>query len=164
MEAPSPASPSPPPDPVLYRPNVAAILRDAQGRIFIAERLGMKDSWQFPQGGVDDGEALDAALFREVEEEIGVKPKLIRIIEQRSGYRYRFSKGRLKYGVFGGQEQTYYLCEFLGTDKDIDLDQKAAEFGRYRWVQPADFLLKWVPKFKQPTYGQVFRDFFGVTL
>jgi putative (di)nucleoside polyphosphate hydrolase len=166
MEENHPASPllTPPPDPLLYRPNVAAILRNDSGLILIAERLGMKDSWQFPQGGVDDGEDFEKALYREIQEEIGVKRKLIRVVERRQGYRYRFAKGRLKYGVFGGQEQTYYLCDFLGTDKDINLDQKAAEFGRYRWVAPTDFQLKWVPRFKQPTYIQVFHDFFGVDL
>lgn len=154
----------PPPDPILYRPNVAALLRDDQGRILIAERIGMKDAWQFPQGGVDDGEPLDQALYRELQEEIGVKPKHIRVISSRGGYRYRFINGRLKYGVYGGQEQTYYLCDFLGSDKDINLEAHQPEFARHRWIKPSEFKLKWVPKFKQPTYIQVFRDFFEVEL
>jgi len=152
------------PDPVLYRPNVAAILRDAAGRILIAERVNVKGAWQFPQGGVDEGEAFDVALFRELEEEVGVGAALVRVAQVRGGYRYAFPKGRLKYGIYGGQEQTYYLCDFSGTDADIRLDAHHQEFGQFRWIMPAEFSLAWVPKFKKKVYQAVFLDFFGLEL
>ena len=63
---------------------------------------------------MDPGESLEEALHREVEEEIGVPQDLIQIIDRKGGYRYDFPKGRLKYGIYGGQEQVYYLCRFLG--------------------------------------------------
>jgi putative (di)nucleoside polyphosphate hydrolase len=152
------------PDPVLYRPNVAAILRDPAGRILIAERLNVKGAWQFPQGGVDESEDFLAAMFRELEEEIGVKPALVSVVQQRGGYRYAFPKGRLKYGIYGGQEQTYYLCDYHGTDADIRLDAHHQEFGQFRWIMPAEFSLAWVPKFKKKVYQAVFLDFFGQEL
>jgi putative (di)nucleoside polyphosphate hydrolase len=152
------------PDPVLYRPNVAAILRDATGRILIAERLNVKGAWQFPQGGVDEGEAFDVALIRELQEEVGVGTALVRVAQVRGGYRYAFPKGRLKYGIYGGQEQTYYLCDFSGTDADIRLDAHHQEFGQFRWIMPAEFSLAWVPKFKKKVYQAVFLDFFGLEL
>jgi putative (di)nucleoside polyphosphate hydrolase len=152
------------PDPILYRPNVAAILRRADGRILIAERLGNANAWQFPQGGVDDGEALLPALLRELREEIAVTPDLVRVIEQRDGYRYAFPEGRLKFGLYGGQEQTYFLCDYLGTDADIRLDAQDEEFGRFQWIMPAEFKLTWVPRFKRAVYQAVFRDFFAVDL
>jgi putative (di)nucleoside polyphosphate hydrolase len=161
---PDEAPPAPPPLPLLYRPNVAAILERQNGDIFVAERLNVKGAWQFPQGGVDTGEELEAALYRELEEEIGVKPEHIEIIETRSGYRYAFSKGRLKYGVYGGQEQTYYRCRFLGKDLDIRLDAHHQEFSRWRWIPPALFQLAWVPKFKREVYRQVFHDFYQMDL
>jgi putative (di)nucleoside polyphosphate hydrolase len=151
--------------PIVYRPNVAAILqRPFTGEIFIAERLHVRHAWQFPQGGVDDGEDLQEALVREIEEEIGVGADKIHIRATRGGYRYAFPKGRLKYGIYGGQEQTYYLCEFLGDDKDIRLDAHDQEFGRWKWIPAADFKLKWVPKFKRGVYHQVFKDFFAIDL
>jgi len=148
--------------PILFRPNVAAILINAEGLLFIAERAHIRGSWQFPQGGVDPGEELEGALFREVEEEIGVAPHLIKIESRRGGYRYEFPKGRLKYGVYGGQEQAYYLCRFLGTDADINLDTKHREFGRWRWIRPEKFDMEWVPRFKRDVYRRVFKDFFGL--
>lgn len=164
MDSPYAAPGAPPPDPILYRPNVAAILRNAQKQILVAERINVAGAWQFPQGGVDEGETHDQALVRELEEEIGVTPNLIRIVEQRGGYRYSFAKGRLKYGLFGGQEQTYYLCDYLGTDADIRLDATHQEFATFKWIEPAAFRLQWVPRFKRAVYMAVFRDFFGLEL
>jgi putative (di)nucleoside polyphosphate hydrolase len=124
----------------------------------------VKGAWQFPQGGVDEGEAFDVALIRELQEEVGVGTVLVRVAQVRGGYRYAFPKGRLKYGIYGGQEQTYYLCDFSGTDADIRLDAHHQEFGQFRWIMPAEFSLAWVPKFKKKVYQAVFLDFFGLEL
>ena len=164
MDSYSAALGEPLPDPILYRPNVAAILRNAEKKILVAERINIRGAWQFPQGGVDEGETHDQALFREIQEEIGVTPNLLRVIEKREGYKYPFAKGRLKYGIFGGQEQTYYLCDYLGTDADIRLDATHQEFGTFKWIEPAEFQLEWVPKFKRAVYIAVLKDFFGLTM
>ena len=148
--------------PVLFRPNVAAILLNMDNEMLIAERAHIRGSWQFPQGGVDPGESLEEALLREVEEEIGVKARQIQILDRKGAYRYEFPKDRLKYGVYGGQEQVYYLCRFLGHDDDINIDTKHREFGRWRWLEPDKFHMDWVPKFKRDVYRRVLRDFFGL--
>ena len=147
---------------IVYRPNVAAILQRENGDIFVAERIHINGAWQFPQGGIDSGEDAETALFRELEEEIGVKRVMLEIVQRRDGYRYAFSKGRLKYGIFGGQEQAYFLCRFTGTDADFNLDATHREFARYQWIKPAEFKLDWVPKFKRHVYRQVLMDFFGL--
>ncbi len=148
--------------PVIYRPNVAAIILNLENQMLVAQRSGMRSAWQFPQGGVDLGEEFDSALFREVEEEIGVGPNLIQVLDRKSGYKYDFPKGRLKYGIYGGQEQIYYLCRFLGKDKDINLDTKCREFDKWRWIKPEKFDIEWVPRFKREVYQRVLRDFFGL--
>jgi putative (di)nucleoside polyphosphate hydrolase len=151
-----------PGQPIVYRPNVAAILENEAGEIFVAERINVKGAWQFPQGGIDDGEDAETALFRELAEEIGVTREMVRIKVRRDGYRYSFPKGRLKYGIYGGQEQAYFLCRFLGTEADIDLAATHQEFARWRWIKPTEFQMDWVPKFKRGVYRQVFRDFFRI--
>ncbi len=146
-----------------YRSNVAAILRNPEsGKIFIGERFDHPGSWQFPQGGVDRDEDLIKALYREVEEEIGVPSSLYRLVACRTDYRYKFPKGKLKKGKFCGQTQTYFLCDYLGTDSDVNLTAHVQEFSRYLWIDPVDFTLAWVPRFKRPVFARVFRDFFGI--
>ncbi|MBL9153392.1 MAG: RNA pyrophosphohydrolase [Verrucomicrobiales bacterium] len=145
-----------------YRPNVAAILQREDGRIFVAERVDYRGSWQFPQGGVDKGEDLIAALFREVSEEIGVPPEAYRIVACRTGYRYKFPGGHLKKGLFCGQEQTYFLCRYLGNGDEIDLARHTREFSDYKWIKPEKFKLKWVPKFKRRVFRNVMKDFFNL--
>ncbi|MEM7697590.1 MAG: NUDIX domain-containing protein [Verrucomicrobiota bacterium] len=146
-----------------FRPNVAAILRKPKsGRILIAERIDHPGNWQFPQGGIDAGEDFLHAMFREVEEEIGVEKRLLKVRRKRDGYRYVFPKGHLKKGKFCGQEQTYFLCDYLGKKKAIQLDRHTQEFRDYQWIRPEQFDLTWVPQFKRRVYAHVFRDFFGI--
>lgn len=148
-----------------YRPNVALLLLDEQGRVLICERLKVKNAWQFPQGGVDEGETLQEALHREVKEEIGLDASAYEILEMKGGYRYVYPpevKSRKKKGWFDGQEQTYFRCRLVDADAEIDLDQKDREFRDAKWIEPKDFKLKWLPNFKKEVYRKVLRDFFQV--
>ena len=147
---------------IVYRPNVAAILQRENGDIFVAERINVRGAWQFPQGGIDEGEDAETALFRELEEEIGVKREQLTILERRDGYRYSFPKKRLKYGIYAGQEQSYFLCRFAGEDKDFNLDATHREFAGFKWIKPSEFQMAWLPRFKQAVYRQVLLDFFGI--
>ena len=146
-----------------YRSNVAGILRNAPGQILVCERLQIEGAWQFPQGGVDEGESLEQALKRELWEEIGVIPEDYRIVETRGPYRYLFGDGRRKRG-FHGKEQHYFLCEFTGPDSHIDVATEHPEFGGWKWIAPDEFQLAWLPEMKVGVYRAVFRDFFNMAL
>jgi putative (di)nucleoside polyphosphate hydrolase len=145
-----------------YRSNVAAIIQRADGKIFIGERSNVAGAWQFPQGGVKKQETLREALFRELREEVSVVPQHCRVIDAKGPYRYLFPAGRIKEG-FDGQEQTYFLVQFTGTDSDLDVDTDEPEFVQFRWIEPSQFQITWVPQFKQDVYRRVFLDFFGIT-
>lgn len=153
---------------VRYRPNVAALIVNREGSLLICERLTLPGAWQFPQGGVDAGESLLAALHREVREEVGLGPVHYDIVDQRQGYRYlypeqvRLKKVR-KHGSHG-QEQTYFLCQLKDGAPKVNVHQKPPEFRAYRWIQPIEFDLDWLPAFKRDVYREVMRDFFGITL
>ncbi|HYY30195.1 MAG TPA: NUDIX domain-containing protein [Chthoniobacterales bacterium] len=146
-----------------YRANVAAILRRADGKILIGERMHIPGAWQFPQGGVKRSETLHEALHRELKEEISLSPKSYRLIESKGPYRYVFPPGRTKEG-FDGQEQTYFLVEFTGATSNLDVDTETPEFMQFRWIDPNEFNIGWVPDFKREVYRKVFADFFGVIL
>ena len=153
---------------VSYRPNVAALMVNPAGCLLICERASVPGAWQFPQGGVDAGESTEAALFREVREEIGLLPAHYEVAEKRDGYRYlyppevRLRKLR-KHGSHG-QEQTYYLCRLKPDAPAVDVNQKPREFRAYRWILPREFDLDWLPEFKREVYRQVMKDFFNINL
>jgi putative (di)nucleoside polyphosphate hydrolase len=146
-----------------YRANVAGILRNAAGQILVCERLNNNGAWQFPQGGIDEGETAEQGLIRELWEEIGVRAEHIRIVERRGPYRYLFGNGRTKKG-YNGKEQVYFLCDFLGTDVDIRVDTEHPEFQAFRWISPQEFESVWLPESKKEVYRLVFTDFFGIKL
>jgi putative (di)nucleoside polyphosphate hydrolase len=146
-----------------YRSNVGAILKRADGKILIGERSNVADAWQFPQGGIKKSETARKALSRELEEELSLTPEYYRVVESKGPYRYVFPAGRTKEG-FDGQEQTYFLIEFTGADSNIDVRTDEPEFIQFRWIEPSEFQIDWVPEFKQEVYRRLFLDFFGIAL
>jgi 8-oxo-dGTP diphosphatase len=68
---------------------VAGVIRDARGRILLARRTEGRDLaglWEFPGGKVEPGESPEAALVRELREELGIEARvgdaLIRVPQQ----------------------------------------------------------------------------------
>lgn len=151
-----------------YRPNVAALMINADGNLLICERAKLPGAWQFPQGGVDRGESEEEALFREVQEEIGLKKDHYEILESRGGYRYLYPEEirekKLKKHGNHGQKQTYFLCKLAKGAPPVDVNQDPCEFGSYRWISPEEFDLNWLPPFKHEVYTEVMKDFFNLEL
>jgi putative (di)nucleoside polyphosphate hydrolase len=145
-----------------YRLNVAGILQSSDGRVLICERLGQSNAWQFPQGGVDAGETLEQALFRELEEEIGVPSSAYQIRTQSGPYRYTYEKGLIR--GFAGKDQHFFLVDYSGALDAIRLDLPHPEFQNYAWIEPAHFRMEWLPVMKKEMYRAVFRDLLGTAL
>ena len=57
-----------------YRPNVGIVICNRKGQVLWAKRYG-QNSWQFPQGGINDNESAEQAMYRELYEEVGLQPK-----------------------------------------------------------------------------------------
>ena len=62
-----------------YRPNVGIVLCNSAGQVLWARRIG-QNSWQFPQGGIKEGESAESAMYRELDEELGLNPKDVTIL------------------------------------------------------------------------------------
>lgn len=152
----------------MYRPNVAGIFAKTDGTILICQRTDNPATWQFPQGGVDQGESAITAFMREAQEEVGLTPDQYHILQTRGPYRYDYppevyaSIAEKRGEPFIGQEQTYFLCQLNNASTTPLLDQH--EFQAYQWIQPEQFPIRSLTPFKQDTYRAVLRDFFGITL
>lgn len=153
---------------VRYRPNVAALIVNPTGNLLICERMTIPGAWQFPQGGVDSGESMEQALFREVREEVGLEAKHYDVIHRRDGYRYLYPEHarwkKLRKHNSHGQEQTYFLCHLKSGAPQVNVNQKQREFRAYRWILPIEFDLDWLPDFKRDVYREVMRDFFRIEI
>ena len=147
----------------IYRPNVAAILTNAAGKILVGERTNVPDSWQFPQGGLEPGETAEHGLVRELREELSLEPTDYEIGERHGPYRYLFSPGQAKKG-YHGQEQVYFRLRLLGPESRVNAATAHPEFRVVRWVEPAKYRLAWLPEMKRAVYRQVFLDFFALEI
>jgi putative (di)nucleoside polyphosphate hydrolase len=144
-----------------YRPNVAMIIVSdnypQKKEIFIAQRNDLTDIWQFPQGGIDEGEEVKEALFREMEEEIGTRSAEI-VAEYPEWISYDFPPKILKkMKPYKGQIQKYFLLK-LNKNAKIKLDTKHPEFSDYKFVT-VDDVLNLTAHFKKPVYEQVVKYF-----
>ncbi len=145
-----------------YRPNVAAVILSSRYphtcEIFIANRSDFRnDVWQFPQGGIDEGEEPHEALMRELLEEIGTNDVEI-LSEHPEWMSYDFpNKATKKRYPFDGQTQKYFLVK-LKPEAQIELNTKIPEFNDYKFVSQ-DELFKYVTHMKKPIYRKVL-DYF----
>ncbi len=144
-----------------FRPNVGIILANSHGQVLWARRIG-QTSWQFPQGGINEGETPEQAMFREVEEEIGVTADDIEIIAVTRGWlRYRLPKRMIRHNslpICIGQKQKWYLLRLKSSDEAININAtKAPEFDGWRWVSYW-YPLGQVISFKREVYRKAMKE------
>jgi len=149
-----------------YRPAVGIMLINAEGKVWVGQRLDNRlEAWQMPQGGLDPGEEPLDGVLRELEEETGIRPGLVEIIA-RHGEELRYDLpeeliGKVWKKKWRGQRQTWFLARFLGSDEDVDIATPEPEFRAWKWAEPAELPAMIVP-FKKTLYEQVldaFRDY-----
>lgn len=144
-----------------YRPNVAAIVLSAKYpekcEVFIASRTDVENAWQFPQGGIDEGESSKEALYRELEEEIGTRDVEI-IAEYPEWVSYEFPPAiAKKMQPYDGQIQRYYLVK-LKKGAKIDINTAVPEFSEYKFVATKN-IYDYITFFKRTVYKQVLKYF-----
>ena len=142
-----------------YRPNVGIILANQRNEVFWGKRV-CQHAWQFPQGGIQHGETPQQAMFRELEEEVGLQRAHVHVLGRtRDWLRYEVPERwarRAREGAAGyrGQKQIWYLLRMVGRDCDVKLRASGhPEFDAWRWN---DY---WVPleaviDFKREVYRQ----------
>ena len=122
-----------------YRPCVGIVLFNNNNQVFIARRNDVgRQSWQFPQGGIESNETAEDAVYRELYEEIGLLPHhvdLIGVTQDWLHYDVPTKFRRLRETGFRGQKQMWFLFKMLAEDSDIRLDLgEKPEFDCWRWV------------------------------
>ncbi len=143
-----------------YRKGVGIVVVNSTGQFFLGKRIG-KESWQFPQGGIDDGESPEDALYRELHEETGIKKEKVEILTISNKWLvyhipHIFQRSKRK---FDGVMQKWFLLEFLGDNDDINLNATGhAEFDAWKWGDKQNAIDS-VIRFKRGVYVSILDEF-----
>ncbi|KAL3645309.1 Nudix hydrolase 26, chloroplastic [Castilleja foliolosa] len=149
-----------------YRRNVGICLISPSKKIFAASRLDIPDTWQMPQGGIDESEDPKSAVIRELREETGVTSADI-VAEAPYWLTYDFppdvrEKLNRQWGSdWKGQAQKWFLLKFTGKDEEVNLlgdGTEKPEFGQWSWMSPQE-LVDHAVDFKKPVYSEVLKVF-----
>ena len=144
-----------------YRPNVAMVVMNSTNKVLICRRKNTR-KWQFPQGGIDNGEDIKKAMYRELSEEVGLSKDDVSLVGESEGtITYDIPKtirSKVLGGKFKGQEQKWFLLKLNKDNCEIKLDNEAfPEFDKYEWVsfwQP----LNRIVDFKREAYRKALSE------
>ena len=144
-----------------YRPNVGIVICNARNEVFWGKRI-KEHSWQFPQGGIKHGETPEQAMYRELEEEVGLKAHHVKILGRtRNWLRYEVPSQWIRRewrGSYRGQKQIWFLLRLVARDSDVSLRaSNHPEFDAWRWHEywgPLDTVIE----FKRDVYAQALNE------
>ncbi len=144
-----------------YRLGVGIMLINNDNKVFVGQRVQeSSETWQMPQGGIDEGEGPDEAVMRELNEEVG-SVNIEIVAESRGWYSYDIPKELIPMwwdGKFVGQKQKWFLMRFLGNDKEININTEIPEFINWKWVNIGELPNIIVP-FKRKLYQSLIAEF-----
>ncbi len=144
-----------------FRANVGIILANSADKLLLGGRIGAR-GWQFPQGGMLNGEEPEQAMYRELHEEVGLTEADVEVLNVSTDWlRYTLPEKfvrRRSLPLCIGQKQRWFMLRLVSDEGAIRFDRgDEPEFDRVRWV---DF---WRPVneviyFKRRVYVQALRE------
>ena len=148
------------------RIGVGIALLNHENKIFVGKRIdNPANSWQMPQGGVDENEDLLKAARRELEEETSIRTVTV-IKELEEWLTYDLPEtllGKLWKGKYRGQKQKWFIMKFLGKNNEINVRTKHPEFLDWKWIEPIE-LPKVAVNFKINVYKKLKEELISLSL
>ena len=139
------------------RSGVGIVVLNQENKVFVAKRIdNPRNFWQMPQGGVDAGEDLLKAAYRELEEETSIKSvELLKELDGTITYELpNHLLGIIWRGKYRGQKQKWFLMRFTGEDKEININTHHPEFLDWKWID-LDLITDVVVDFKHHVYKEL---------
>lgn len=147
-----------------YRFGAGVMLINRERLAWVGQRIDNPGpAWQMPQGGIDPGEDSWQCALRELEEETGIAPSLVRRIEEAPRLDLVYDlpeglRGQLWGGRYIGQRQHWYLAGFEGRDSDVNIATRHPEFSAWKWAEPR-LLPEMIVPFKRDMYREIVEGF-----
>lgn len=143
-----------------FRGNVGAVVINREGLVLVLERADIKDAWQMPQGGLQEGEEPLDGVKRELREETTIGPEQLEFVAELSEWlAYELPKERRTKKHGRGQVQKWFLFRFLGDESRIDPSRaEEREFSRWKWMRIEDVCHMTVA-FRRPIYERIAKEF-----
>ena len=136
-----------------FRAGVIAVVRRADGKVLAFERSDLSGEWQLPQGGLEDGESLHDAAWRELAEETGLTDRDVRLVAEHGTFTvYAWPKAMQRNGRLGQVHRWFF---FEPIQEPITPTPDGSEFNAWTWLHP-DELIEKVVDFRKAPYRQVF--------
>ena len=148
-----------------YRTCVGMLIINKDKKILVGRRLDHPSGfWQMPQGGIEEGEIPEEAVWREMIEEIGTdNAELYQTSSQ--WLKYDIPKDTLEKlpwgGRYSGQTQKWFVFKFKGNDKEINVKTENPEFSEWKWIDSKSLTKNVVP-FKRELYKNILEEFKNV--
>ena len=140
-----------------YRPCVGIMVFNNDGKVFSGKRIdNPNNAWQLPQGGIDEGETVVEAGYRELMEETNIT-SVDYIAEYPDWINYDVPHNladKLWQGQFRGQSQKWILFNFNGQDNEINIHTSHPEFVEWQWTNPLELTNKAI-YFKKDVYEKI---------
>ena len=145
-----------------YRKCVGIMILNDNNEILVGRRLDHPSGfWQMPQGGIDDNENPEEAVWREMMEEIGTNnAELIKMSSQWINYKIpQDTLDQLPWGKkYVGQTQKWFVFRFTGQESDINVETENPEFSEWKWAKLNSLVDNIVP-FKRDVYKKILEEF-----
>ena len=148
-----------------YRKCVGMMILNSENKILVGRRLDHPSGyWQMPQGGIDDNEKPEEAVWREMMEEIGTNNAELYKISSK-WINYEIPEETLKHLPWGeiyiGQTQKWFIFYFSGNNNDINVATQNPEFSEWKWMDHNKLIENAVP-FKRKVYKTILDEFASI--
>ncbi|KKQ07765.1 MAG: RNA pyrophosphohydrolase [Parcubacteria group bacterium GW2011_GWB1_36_5] len=130
----------------MYRKGVSALIINKNDEFLLVNLESFEDKYfAVPGGGIEQGETLENAAYREVYEELGIAKTSLQFAGQSNiPIKFKFKVIKMNHDSkdYEGSEKYFFGFRFIGADNEIK--PKDGEVRAYKWasfVQLKDYLL-----------------------
>ena len=142
---------------------------NADGRVLLGKRSYADGSvsenenmWQFPQGGINEGESSLDAMYRELKEETSIGRNEVNLIESLEKWTKYTLPANFRMGSclgYDGQKQQWFLLKFIGESSKINsFNPISREFSSFKWEDIKKAITQ-IIAFKKRVYEDVYYAF-----